>query len=357
MEDSIYAYKTAIEIQSYNIQQMNQYEKLVKDAYLQVITTVFYELITKKTSPLLSEMYYCNKINLRVPQVKNFQFENLTTRPLGYAKNSYDMYFILKGLCAAFSENIGTCVKWYEQCKSDIFQGKWLDYKYSSQLSVLLQDLDEELERFLPKEKIVEVQVEKIIEKKVETQSVFDEETKSLMQDLDSIAKNRISDDEKIINAITTVQKSMQNEVATIQDSLKKILEIRDGIDFRTLEEPISQLINLYEKIDRNLKRHPMDNTEKGYKELLGRCNSFLNYVIQSLEMLGVEIIRESGGTFDPDRNKIADNAEPVSLDSVVSKVNKFGFAYKGKIIEKAEVEVAKKSQSFVSFFHGGKNK
>lgn len=354
MNDSIDFYNTALNWQEMNYQQMNQYEKYVRDSYLQVITTVFYELITKKTSPLLSEMCSYNNINF---QGKNFQIEKSNIVRLRYVPNSVDMYFILNGLCIAFSENLYICVDFYEKCKADIFQRKMLPDERLKELPYLLQTLDKALERFLPQEKIVEVPVEKIIEKKVETQSVFDEEAKSLMQDLDFIAKNRISDDEKIINAIKIVQKSMQNEVATIQDSLKKILEIRDGIDFRTLEEPIYQLINLYEKIDRNLKRHPMENTEKGYKELLGRCNSFLNYIIQSLEMLGVEIIRESGRTFDPDRNKVADDAEPVSFDSVVSKVNKFGFAYKGKIIEKAEVEVAKKSQSFVSFFHGGKKK
>lgn len=354
MEDSIHVYKKAIELQNYNLQQMNRWEKLVKDAYLQVITTVFYELITKKNSPLLSEMCSINSINF---DAQNFTIENVRISYFNGDKNSFDMYVILSGLYKAFAKNLDTCVEWYEQHKSHIFQRMELDSRYLSDFPILLQDLDKELEKFLPKEKIVEVTVEKIVEKHVETQSVFDEELNTLMQDLKSIAGNRISDDEKIINAIKIVQKSMQNEVSTIQDSLKKILEIRDGIDFRTLEEPIHQLINLYEKIDKNLKRHPMENTEKGYKELIGRFNSFLNYIVQSLEMLGVEIIRESGKNFDPDRNKVADESESVSLDSVVSKVTRFGFAYKGKIIEKAEVEFEKKAQSFGSFFIGGKKK
>ena len=342
MADSRDFYKTAIEAQRYNLQQMNQAENLVKNAYLQIITTVFYELTTRKTSRLISEMCFLNKINF---QVKNFQIEKFNVSSLGYFGTSFDMYAILDGLCVALSENLDTCIKSYEQYKNDIFQGQRLNYAGLKNLPVLLQTLDNALEKFLPQEKIVE--------KKVEPQILLDKDSKDLLRELNNIAKNRVGDDEKIIAAIKTVQKSMQDEVSTIQNSLKQILEIRDGIDFRTLEEPIYQLINLYKKIDGNLKRHPMADKDKGYSELIGRCNSFLKYIVQSLEMLGVEVISESGKTFDPDRNKVADE-EPVSLNSVVSKVNKFGFAYKGKIIEKAEVEV-KKAYAFGNFSGGTK--
>ena len=226
-------------------------------------------------------MCSCNKINF---QGQNFQIEKFNVSSLGYLGTSFDMHAVLKGLCIACSENLEACVNCYEHYKQGIFQSTQLLEKDLSELPMLLQTLDTELGKFLPRE---------------------------------------------------------------------KIWEIRDGIDFRTLEEPIYQLINLYQKLNGNLKRHPMTDKEKGYKELLARCNRFLEYIIQSLEMLGVEVISESGKKFNPDKNKVADD-EPVSLNSVVSKVNKFGFAYKGKIIEKAEVEV-KKSYFPGSNFGGSK--
>ena len=122
-----------------------------------------------------------------------------------------------------------------------------------------------------------------------------------------------------------------------MQNSLKQIADIRDDLDFRTMKEPINQLIQLYEKLNDTLKRHPQEN---GYDKLIKRCNSFLKYLIQSLEMLGVEIINNTGEIFNPDKNKTS-NDENFSPNSIVTKINKAGFIYKGQIIAKAEVEIA----------------
>ena len=193
----------------------------------------------------------------------------------------------------------------------------------------------------MPVEKVVQVPVEKIIEKPVEKpatpQIVSDADSTNLLKALDEIAKNRKSDDEKIVDEIKNIQQTLQGELSAIQQSLKQISEIRDDIDFRGMKEPIYQLIQLYYKLDDNLKRHPMADKDRGYTALIKRCESFLKYVAQSLKMLGVELINETGKTFDPDKNKVADDS-PVSIDSTVTKIVKAGFMYKKQIIEKAEV-------------------
>ena len=165
------------------------------------------------------------------------------------------------------------------------------------------------------------------------------------MKTLDDIAQNRKADDEKIVDEIKKVQQTMQDELNAVQQSLKKISEIREEIDYRSLKEPIYQLIELYRKIDDNVKRHPMEDTAKGYSSLMKRCESFLKYVNQSLKMLGVELINETDITFNPDKNKLADD-EQAPLDSTVTKIIKVGFIYKGQVLEKAEVEISKSESS-----------
>ena len=317
MFDSVDFYNAAFKWQQVNLSNNNNYSEYVKTAYLQIITTVFYELTTKRKSPLLSEMCAVNGINF---SGQNFQVEKINVCRLSCVKNSFDMYCIFQGLNIAFSENLDACSIFFEKCKPNIFSCCTIDKNSFKKLIDCLTMIDMQLKKFLPQ---------------------APNEEKILLQELNFIAKNRISDDEKIIAEIIKIQAAMQNEVLTIQNSLKQISEIRDGLDFRTLREPIYQLIQLYEKFDSNLKRHPMEDTEKGYRELIRRCNSFLRYIVQSLEMLGVELINTTGGIFDPDKHKVVDD-ENFSLDSTVTKINKIGFIYKGKILEKAEVEVAK---------------
>lgn len=106
------------------------------------------------------------------------------------------------------------------------------------------------------------------------------------------------------------------------------------------MKEPIYQLIQLYKKLDDNLKLHPQEDASKGYAALIKRCQSFLNYIAQSLKMLGVEIINNAGEKFDPDKNQVADDLK-ISFDSTVTQINKIGFIYRGQVLENEEVEVA----------------
>ena len=95
-------------------------------------------------------------------------------------------------------------------------------------------------------------------------------------------------------------------------------MEIRDAIDFKTLEEPINQLWHLFDKLNEILQRHPMPDAAKGYERLIKRCKNFSRYVEQSLAMLGAEVINETGVPFDPAKH---------------TKTLSFGLIYKGKVI------------------------
>lgn len=327
-----------------------------KNFYMQILTTIFYELLTDKTSPLLSR--FCADNSIHNLDVQNFK---ILYTPPSYDKlpSAADMYLTLYGLKILFSENLDACSKTYDRqnFQNNIFRGQSLGETYDQSVINFFYEIDDSLKNFqqaekiveVPVEKVVQVPVEKIIEKPVEKvvekivekpaapQIVSDNESADLLKALGEIAKNRKSDDEKIIDEIKKVQQSVQGELSAIQQSLKQISEIRDDIDFRGMQEPIYQLIQLYHKLNDNLKRHPMADKDKGYIALIKRCESFLKYVAQSLKMLGVELINETGKTFDPDKNKVADDA-PVSLDSTVTKIVKAGFVYKGQILEKAEV-------------------
>ncbi|MBR5913214.1 MAG: nucleotide exchange factor GrpE [Selenomonadaceae bacterium] len=327
-----------------------------KNFYLQILTTMFQELLTTKTSPLISKFCADSKINF---EGKNFKIEPVQNpSPI---PTSFDMGVILLGLAYAFTENIDTCATVHNNYVRDIFRGQTLKDELRPSLLSALQTIDDCLEKFHAAEKIVYVEkpvekvVEKIIEKPVEKivekmvdrtappKIIYDED--NLMKTLDDIAQNRKADDEKIVDEIKKVQQTMQDELNAVQQSLKKISEIREEIDYRSLKEPIYQLIELYRKIDDNVKRHPMEDTAKGYSSLMKRCESFLKYVNQSLKMLGVELINETDITFNPDKNKLADD-EQAPLDSTVTKIIKVGFIYKGQVLEKAEVEISKSESS-----------
>ena len=351
----------------------------LKNRYVQLLTTIFYELLTQKNSPLLSTLCQANRINFAP---KNFQL-----RPAQGTLNiptSVDLYLFVYGLNVAVSENLDLCLNFYDQCTTDIFQGKNLAQGYFQSLYNYLTALDESLGKFFPTikvvekvvekpvekivEKIVEVPVEKVVEKIVEVSvpapptTIPDKADENFLQDLNSIAADRHAADEKIIDEIKTVQLSLQEQLPRLQDSLKKIAEIRDGIDFIAQEEPIRQLIQLFDKLNEILQRHPQADTQKGYENLLKRCRSFSRYVEQSLAMLGAEFINETEIPLDPDKHEVTNAARP-SAQAKVSKILRVGLIYKGQVIRKAEIEIVEpfapppppKTSSTIGKFFGGR--
>lgn len=332
-----------------------------KNVYMQIVTTMFYELLKDKNSPLISQFCADNDIN--------FQGKNFTVAPFqkNYAASkpiSCDAYIFTLGLSVAFSENLDTCANAYDvQNFNDyIFQDKSCEETFKQSMINFLDNIDNCMENFLPVEKVIQVPVEKVVEKSVEKpdENVIDFATKMLLTDLDTISKNRVADDEKITDEVKKLQLNLQNELTLIQQSLKQIADIRDDVEYRNLKEPIYQLIQLHRKVFDSVKRHPMEDREKGYATLIKRFNSILTYLTQSLKMLGVELIDETGGIFDPVKHKVDyDSDNPI--DCVVKKMIRPGFMYKGKVFEQAEVEVEKPVTNFTAtrnnFFEGEKFK
>ena len=277
MIDSLTLYNEAVILQKTNLENKNKLQESVKKSYLQILTTVFHELITKRNSPLISVICMKNRIDFNG---ENFNIDLDKPRSLSCFESSGDMYYILYGLNTIFSKDLNACEHIFETIKKSIFNNTKFDPR---ELKSHLKKLDTNLEKFSSKENSAP---------KIQSES---EET--LIQNLSNITSNRKADDEKIIDELTKIQVTMQN-------SLKQISELRDDIDFRNVQEPINQLIQLYYKLDEILKYPPQ---EDDYEKLVKRCESFLQYIIQSLESLGVEISE------NPDENK------------------KIGFVYKGK--------------------------
>lgn len=361
MIDSIELYKEALTFAKNTPLSSVTYFSKLRNSYLHIVTTIFYELVTKKNSPLLSLL--CNLSNVRLTP-KNF---SLPTTALRFpVPTGFDLLLLVYGLNFALSENLTSCSQIFDESSKEIFREKNLDNKDLQLLYTCLQTLDDSIGNLCGTEKIVEkrievpvikrveVPVEKIVERRVEVpvEKIIERrievpiETtpvtpdKDLVQILDIIAQNRHADDERLISEIKTVQRSLQDQLPRLQDTLKTIAAIRDGIDFKSMAEPINQLTQLYDKLAETLQRHPQQDMQKGYETLLKRCRNFLRYVEQSLGMLGVELINEVGVTIDFNRHEVMNMSRPSDF-AKVSKVLHVGLIYKGQILRKAEVEVA----------------
>ena len=290
----------------------------LKGLYMQLTTMTFYELITRKTSPLISTLCQTNNIDL---PTKNFSLKpaqvsfNLPT--------SFDLFVIVYGLNVALAENLDSCLNVFDNTATRIFRGENLNPEDLQELQNNLRALDEELGKF----------------RAVEQQSPPQPDEQDNLQTLNALAENRRLDDDKILDEIKKVQLTLQDELPRLQDTLKKISEIRDGLDFKTLEEPINQLAQLFDMINETAQRHPQEDMQKGYDKLIKRCKSFSRYVEQSLAMLGAQLINETDIPLDTSKHKATNIARP-SDSAKVAKVLNVGLIYKGRILRKAEVEV-----------------
>ena len=322
-----------------------------KNFYLRIVTTMFYELLKDKNSPLISRFCADNNINF---QGKNFNVAPFQKKFIPPKQISCDAFFLLFGLSVAFSENLDVCDKYYDEqsFKDFIFQGQIMSETHVQKIMNFLDTIDNCMKNYLPveKEKVIQVPVERVVEKIVEkpVEKVIDPETKTLLTELDTISKNRVADDEKIMDDVKQLQLTLQDEFERIKESLKQIADIRDDVEYRNLKEPIYQLIQLHKRVSDSVKRHPMEDKEKGYATLIKRFNSVLTYVTQSLKMLGVELIDETDGIFDPVKHKVDYDADN-PIDCVVKKIIRPGFMYKGTVLEQAEVEVEKPVTNFTA--------
>ena len=312
----------------------------LKNYYLQLVTMTFYELTAKRTSPLMS--LFC-QMNIGDAESKNFK---ITPQPPLNLPTNFDMYLVIDGLNYAFSDSLDSSLKICEMYKKTIFRGALLQENYFQELIKNLQKLDDNIGKLFSAERVVEkivkVPVEKIIEKRVEVpvEKIVEKivevpaaQEKDFYQSLSELAKGRQADDEKILTEVKNIQRNLQG-------TLKTILELRDGIEFKTLQEPINQLIQLFDKIFETLQSHPKEDTQKGYENLLKRCRNFSRFVEQSLGMLGAELIKETNVPLDFNKHQVINDVRP-SDSSKVSKVLRVGLIYKGQVLRKAEVEIA----------------
>ena len=335
MVNSFLLYKEACACKSKSSLNISYYQPSyqqkddLKKYYIQIITTMFYELITKNTSPLLSD-----------------------------APINYDNLIILRGLNSAFNSELDKCENIYNDYKNQIFTGKSLSSNYVSEWNNELQKLNENMEVFLStskKSKSQDTTPSKISQQPPEKNIPKAYEAK-YTSDLNKIAETKTLSDNKLNEEIQQLQLLLQDELQTVQNSLKQISDIRDNIDYNAMQEPINQLLQLFDIMNDILKYHPNKEDQNGYQNLADSCNDFLAYIMQSLSMLGVTIINETEVMFDPAKHKSVSREIQPTRQSKISKILRIGFIYKDKVIEKAEVEITNPAISSTSSGFSSRN-
>jgi len=158
-----------------------------------------------------------------------------------------------------------------------------------------------------------------------------------ITDELNQLAEKRRESD-------STLLKKIQQLQVSLQDELKQIMEIREGIDYNITEEAIRQFVSLFYLLSETLQYHNPDPKEKDkekYRDLVDSCEDFLGHIKQALSLLGVMIIDDKGKPFDPVKHKTARGIQP-DRNGIIANVTKIGFSYKDKVLEKAEVELEK---------------
>ena len=337
MSDSLELYRGILSYVRTNLIQNPNPQ--MKTSYSQIVLTMLQELVSKQTSPLLSA--FCGQFNTDIMQ--NIKIEPKTGRV-----NIYDLTNIIACVNLAFTENINKMAERYDQIKQDIFFNRsFASDDYKEYLLSQLKMLDENVGRFIPKK----------VETPIQKQSYFQTQSQTQIEDtpraydskftdqLNKIAGSRKSRDESIDSEIQKLQLNFQNEIQSIQQSLSQISSIREGISYSTLEEPINQMLSLFGNVDDILKNHPREDSN-GYQDLVDECQHFLGYIEQSLAMLGVELINQTDINFDASKHKSISRGITPSRSSIVKKIQRIGFIYKGNVLEKAEVEISNPVQA-----------
>lgn len=302
-----------------------------KNYYLQLLTTIFYELTTKKNSPLISLLCQTNIQNFAP---KNFKLQ--TAQVIFNVPTTFDMYIIISGLNYAFSENLDSALKIYEPYAQNIFRGAALQETYFQDLLKSLAALDDNLGKFLNPPKSPSPFGELDFGKLFNNVSF---ENKQNEESLSKLSKERQAADEKILGEIKKVQLALQDELPRLQGTLKTISDIREEIDFKSAAEPTNQLIQLFDRLNETLQRHPQADAQAGYNMLIKRCKNFSRLIEQALAMLGAEFINEINIPLNPDKHEVINTSRPPA-QAVVSKILRVGLIYKGQVIRKAEVEI-----------------
>lgn len=102
--------------------------------------------------------------------------------------------------------------------------------------------------------------------------------------------------------------------------------------------------ISIFYLIDETLRCHPDYNDPDSYENLIESCREFGEAVKQSLAMLGVTPICDTDIPYDPESCQVEPGERPKRSSRVV-RILKPGFRYKGKVLEKAMVELSDKAE------------
>ena len=265
-----------------------------KKRFAQLVTTIFYELVTQKNSPLLSALCHANGLNFTP---KNFRLE--PTQENFANQTGADLFLLLYGLNVAAEENLDAACKVFDEHADKQFPTEALP----EMCDFCLSKLDDGLAKF----------------------------TADDSRELNALANERHASDEKILDEIKRLQLSLQDE-------LRIIAQIRDGLDFAAQRESIRQLIELSDKLNEILSRHPQPDAQKGYGELVRRCQSLSRYVRQSLAFLGAQFICETNVPVNLSLHETPPDSRPTD-NAAVSKILREGFVYKGQVLRRAQVE------------------
>ena len=265
-----------------------------KKRFAQLVTTIFYELVTQKNSPLLSALCHANGLKFTP---KNFRLE--PTQENFANQTGADLFLLLYGLNVAAEENLDAACKVFDEHADKQFPTEALP----EMCDFCLSKLDDELAKF----------------------------TADDSRELKALANERHASDEKILDEIKRLQLSLQDE-------LRIIAQIRDGLDFAAQRESIRQLIELSDKLNEILSRHPQPDAQKGYGELVRRCQSLSRYVRQSLAFLGAQFICETNVPVNLSLHETPPDSRPTD-NAAVSKILREGFVYKGQVLRRAQVE------------------
>lgn len=308
---------------------------ILEEYYIRIINLMFYELITMKNSKLLS--YLCS-VNQIFPNVINFE---IIQHQCTY-KNTYDIISILAGINIVFVKDLNECRNLYRSNFKTCTFNDMVFFNEPETKRIIesnLRDLDKNIGnivlRFKNNKKELKQECMNNIMKEPETKTantVCRVHDPKLTEKLNKYANERREYDVSLLERIQQLQVSLQDE-------LKQIMSIRDGIDYNITQEAVNQFILLFHLVDETLHYHPNDGNNNSYHNLIESCEDFLENILQSLAMLGVVLINDVGVPFNIEKHRLVQGRAPVRK-AIVSKVTKLGFIYKNKVIEKAEVEI-----------------
>jgi molecular chaperone GrpE (heat shock protein) len=291
----------------------------------------------RRESDLLSA--FCSSNNI-YDTFTNFTIKKINLPGISL-KNNYDLLSIVDGITTAFLDSVDVCAsKHWATYKGYTFQRTQLpkNHRYFVLVPELLGKFDVKIGSLLlshTQHRNKQLQQGNAEPEKAKTPDITIRMHDSKHTDqLNQLAEKRIKDDVALTEKIQSLQMSLQDE-------LKQIMEIREGIDYNTTEEAIRQFMELYSLLSDILQyHHPNKEENERYCDLVDSCEDFLECIVQSLAILGVMLINDPPGTkFDSERHKSAHNATP-QRQNIITRVVKIGFAYKNKVLEKATVEL-----------------